>query len=84
MLLERWRDRGEAARLAELAATEPLVADATAAAGELDMAVEKLLDEYGPRRRMDELLRKARETGLNSDEKAELSLLLQAKGRPRG
>jgi len=84
MLLERWRDRGEAARLAELAATEPLVADATAAAGELVMAVEKLLDEYGPRRRMDELLRKARETGLNSDEKAELSLLLQAKGRPRG
>jgi hypothetical protein len=50
---------------------------------ELQMAVEKLLEEYGPGRRMDELLRKAEELGLNYDEKAELSLLLKAKGRPR-
>ena len=47
------------------------------------MAVEKLLEEYGPARRMDELLRKAEELGLNYDEKTELSLLLKAKGRPR-
>ncbi len=47
------------------------------------MAVEKLLDEYGPGRRMDELLRKAQELGLNYDEKAELSLLLKSKGRFR-
>jgi len=84
MLLERWRDRVEFGRLAELAAAEPLVADGGAAVDELRMAVEKLLEEYGPRRRMDDLLRKAQETGLNSDEKAELSLLLKAKGRPGG
>jgi DNA primase len=83
MLLERWRDRPEYARLSELAMAEPMVAEAQAAAKELQMAVEKLLEEYGPGRRMDELLRKAEELGLNFDEKTELSLLLKAKGRPR-
>ncbi len=43
----------------------------------------KAAQEYGPGRRMDELLRKAEEMGLNYDEKAELSLLLKSKGRPR-
>jgi hypothetical protein len=80
MLLERWRDLPEYDRLAELAMAEPLVAP-EAAAKELQMAVEKLLKEYGPGRRMDELLRKAEEMGLNYDEKAELSLLLKSKGR---
>jgi DNA primase len=84
MLLERWRDRPEYGRLNELAMSQPLVADAQSAAQELQMAVEKLLEEYGPGRRMDELLRKAEELGLNYDEKAELSLLLKSKGRPRG
>jgi hypothetical protein len=83
MLLERWRGRPEYARLSELAMAEPMVAEVQAAAKELQMAVEKLLEEYGPGRRMDELLRKAEELGLNFDEKAELSLLLKAKGRPR-
>jgi len=82
-LLERWRDRPEYGRLAELAMAEPLVADAAAAAQELKMAVAKLLQEYGPGRRMNELLRKAEEMGLNSEEKAELSTLLKAKGRFR-
>jgi hypothetical protein len=59
------------------------VATAEAAAKELQMAVEKLLEEYGPGRRMDELLRKAQELGLNYDEKAELSELLKSKGRSR-
>ena len=81
MLLERWRDRPEYGRLAELAMTDPVVSEAEAAAKELHMAVEKLLEEYGPGRRMDELLRKAEELGLNFDEKAELSLLLKSKGR---
>jgi DNA primase len=81
MLLERWRDRPEYGRLAELALAEPMVAEAEAAANELHMAVEKLLAEYGPGRRMDELLRKAEELGLNYDEKAELSLLLKSRGR---
>jgi DNA primase len=83
MLLERWRDLPEYGRLAELAMGEPLVAEPEAAAKELRMAVAKLLDEYGPGRRMDELLRKAEEMGLNYDEKAELSLLLKSKGRPQ-
>jgi DNA primase len=81
MLLERWRDLPEYDRLAELAMAEPLVAAPEAAAKELQMAVEKLLEEYGPGHRMDELLRKAEEMGLNYDEKAELSLLLKSKGR---
>ena len=83
MLLERWRDRPEYGRLSELAMSPPMVAEVEGAAKELQMAIEKLLEEYGPGRRMDELLRKAEELGLNFDEKAELSLLLKAKGRPR-
>jgi DNA primase len=83
VLLERWRDRPEYARLAELAQAEPLAADAQQAAQELPMAVEKLLEEAGPMRRMDDLLRKADELGLNYDEKAELSRLLKSRGRPR-
>jgi predicted nucleic acid-binding Zn ribbon protein len=82
VLLERWRDRPEFARLAELAAQEPLVADAKAAASELQMAVHKLLEEHGPGRRMNELLRKAEEMGLDSAEKTELSELLRSKSRP--
>src|SRR5882757_7115481 len=83
MLLERWRTRAEYGRLSELAISEPMVTDAQGAAQELLMAVERLLEEYGPGRRMDELLRKAEELGLNYDEKTELSMLLRAKGRPR-
>ncbi len=83
MLLERWRDRPEYERLTQLAMQDPLVADTDAAAKELRMAVEKLLQEYGPGRRMDELLKKAEELGLNYDEKAELSSLLKSKGSPR-
>jgi DNA primase len=83
MLLERWRDRPEHERLTTLAMQDPLVADPAAAAKELKMAVEKLLEEYGPGRRMDELLKKAEELGLNYDEKAELSSLLKSKGRSR-
>jgi DNA primase len=83
MLLERWRERPEYERLTELAMQDPLVADSGAAAKELKMAVEKLLEEYGPGRRMDELLKKAEELGLNYDEKTELSSLLKSKGRFR-
>jgi hypothetical protein len=81
MLLERWRGRSEYARLAELAVTDPVVAESGAGA-ELNMAVEKLLQTWGPGRRVDELLRKAEDLGLNFDEKAELSNLLKSKGRP--
>src|SRR5271168_2015799 len=83
MLLERWRDRAEYGRLAALAMQDPLVATPEAAAKELKMAVEKLLEEYGPGRRMGELLKKAGELGLNYDEEAELTDLLKSKGRSR-
>ena len=83
MLLERWRERPEYARLSELAITQAMVAEAAGTVKELQMAVSRLLEEYGPGRRMDELLRKAEAAGLNSDEKAELTLLLQTKGRAR-
>jgi DNA primase len=82
-LLERWRGRAEYGRMAELAIAAPLVGDAQSAAKELVMAVEKLLEAFGPGRRMDELLRKAEDLGLNYEEKAELSQLLQTRGRQR-
>jgi DNA primase len=84
MLLERWRDRAEYGRLAELAAAPGMVDSAGAAAQELQMAVEKLKESVGPGRRVNELLRKAEEMGLNYDEKAELSSLLKAKAHPGG
>ncbi len=84
MLLERWRERPEYARLSELAVQPPMVVDPQGSAQELQKAVEKLIEEYGAGNRMDQLLRKAAELGLNSAEKAELSLLLKAKGRLRG
>jgi len=84
MLLERWRDRPEYGRLAELATEPAMVGASGAAAQELQMAIEKLKDSIGPGRRVDELLRKAEEVGLNYDEKAELSSLLKAKTPPSG
>jgi len=84
MLLERWRDRAEHGRLTELALAPSMVAEAGGAARELQMAVQKLLESHGPGRRVNELLRKAEEIGLNCDEKAELSLLLKSKARPGG
>jgi DNA primase len=83
-LLERWRDRPEFERLAALAAADPLVADPGQAASELTMAVQKLVETYGPGRRVNELLKKAGEMGLNTDEKAELSILLRSKSRRPG
>ena len=83
LLLERWRGLPEFGRLSEIAMAEPLVPDTESAAKELHMAVEKLLEEYGPGRRMTELLQKAAELGLNIDEKDELSVLLKSKARTR-
>jgi DNA primase len=83
LLLERWRERPEYARLIELATSGSMVFEPLAAAKELEMAIARILEAYGPGRRMDELLRKAEEMGLNYDEKAELSLLLKQKVRPQ-
>ncbi len=84
MLLERWRERPEFHRLTELALAPTMVEEASGAVKELQMAIQKLVEHHGPGRRMNELLRKAEETGLNSDEKTELSLLLKSKARPGG
>jgi len=84
MLLERWRERPEYHRLTELALAPAMVEEASGAANELKMAIQKLVEHHGPGRRMDDLLRKAEETGLNYDEKAELTLLLKSKARPGG
>jgi DNA primase len=81
VLLERWRERPEFARLTDLAGASPLVADAKAAVSELQMAIEKIVEAHGPGQRVNELLRKAEEQGLNFDEKTELSNLLSAKGK---
>ncbi|HTV96357.1 MAG TPA: DNA primase [Steroidobacteraceae bacterium] len=84
MLLERWRDRPEHGRLTELAIAPSMVTEAPAAAKELRMAIRRLIEDHGPGRRVNELLRKAEEMGLNFDEKAELSSLLKARARPGG
>jgi DNA primase len=84
MLLERWRDRPEHARLTELAMAPSIVSDDKGAAQELKMAVQKLVESHGPGRRMNELLQKAAVMDLNFDEKTELSLLLKGKDRPGG
>ncbi|HMK87329.1 MAG TPA: DNA primase [Steroidobacteraceae bacterium] len=84
MILERWRDRVEYARLTELALASAMVVEESAAIKELQMAVQKLLETHGPGRRVNDLLRKAGEMGLNFEEKAELSVLLKSKGRPGG
>ena len=73
MLLERWRERPEYHRLTELALAPSMVEGAAGAAKELQMAIQKLVEHHGPGRRVNELLRKAEEMGLNYDEKAELS-----------
>ena len=82
VILERWRERPEFARLTDLAGATPLVADAKAATSELQMAIEKILQAHGPGQRVDELLRKSDEQGLNFGEKTELSSLLRARANP--
>jgi DNA primase len=79
--LERWRDRPEYRRLCELAASEPLVADGSAAARELTQAIERLLDAQ-LRGRVGELIAKAREASLTAEEKQELQALTTSPTKP--
>jgi DNA primase len=79
VLLERWRDRPDYGPLAKLAAAECLVADPAAAAAELGSAVARLVAEEHPGRRLDDLLAKARDTGLSDPEKQELQELFRAR-----
>jgi DNA primase len=82
-LVERWRERPEGARLAELAATESLVGNDKRAAAELVRAVERLLSETGPQRRLDELIEASRERRLSAEEQQEFQVLL-TQGQRRG
>jgi DNA primase len=80
-LIERWRERPEYERLAELAAVTLPELDGGAVARELAAAIGKLLEGLGPGRRIDALIAKAEADGLSDSEKAELQAL-QARRRP--
>jgi DNA primase len=83
-LVERWRDRPEGARLAELAGEESLVRDARAAGRELATLLDRIGAELGPEKRLNELIELARERRLTEQEQKEFQGLLGARGRPPG
>lgn len=79
-LLERWRDRPEYPSLAKLSVAVCLAPDEAGAAAELKSALNRLITEESPARRLDELLAKARDASLDDAEKQELQGLLAARG----
>jgi DNA primase len=79
--LERWRERPEYRRLCELAASEPLVSEASAATRELAQAIERLLDAEVRGGRLEALIEKARAQGLSDTEKVELQALTSSHSR---
>jgi DNA primase len=82
-VLERWRDRPEHASLSRLAVAVCLAPDAAGATAELKSALNRLITEESPARRLDELLAKARDSALDEAEKQELQGLLHAGGQAR-
>lgn len=83
-LIERWRERPEGARLAELAAEESLVRDGRAAGRDLVMALQRLAAEFGPEKRLNDLIALSRERKLDSEEQQEFQQLLGGRGQPAG
>ena len=79
-VLERWRERPEHTSLARLAAGVCLAPDEAGAAAELRSALNRLIHEESPARRLDELMAKARDSALDEAEKLELQGLLAARG----
>jgi len=79
-LVERWRDRPEGGRLAELAGQESLVGDSRAAGQELVSLLERIGAELGPEKRLNELIELARERRLSEPEQKEFQGLLAARG----
>ena len=79
-LVERWRERPEGSRLAELAGEESLVADSKAAGKELASLLERIGRELGPDKRLNELIELARERRLSAAEQKEFQGLLGARG----
>jgi len=82
-LVERWRDRPEGARLAELAGQESLVGDARAAGRELESLVFRIGAELGPEKRLNELVELARERRLTDAEQKEFQGLLGTRSPAR-
>jgi DNA primase len=80
-VLERWRERPEHTSLAKLAMAVCLAPDEAGAAAELRSALNRLIIEESPARRLDELLAKARDSALDEAEKHELQGLLAARGQ---
>jgi DNA primase len=80
-VLERWRDRPEHGSLAKLALAVCIAPDAAGATAELRSALNRLITEESPVRRLDELMAKARDASLDDSEKQELQALLR-RGRP--
>lgn len=83
-LVERWRERPEGARLAELAGQESLVADARAAGRELATMLARMGAELGPEKRLNELIELARERRLSEPEQKEFQGLLGDRGTRPG
>jgi DNA primase len=81
-VIERWRDRPEHARLAELAALSLPELDEAAVGRELAGCIPHLVAEAGPQRRIDALIDKAELEGLTDEEKREL-VELQTHSRTR-
>ncbi len=79
-LVERWRERPEGTRLAELAGAENLVEDPRAAGRELASLLERIGAELGPGKRLDELIQISRERRLTEAEQKEFQGLLEARG----
>ena len=80
-LVERWRERPEGARLAELASEESLVRDARAAGRELASLLDRIGADLGPERRLNELIGSARDRRLTESEQKEMQALLSSRGR---
>ncbi len=83
-LVERWRERPEGARLAQLAAQETLVPNVSAATQELSQLLARIAAESGPERRLNELITISRERRLNPEEQEEFQGLLSSTARPIG
>ena len=79
-VVERWRERPEGGRLAELAGEESLVGDPKAAGRELLALLDRVGRELGPKKRLNELIELERERRLSDEEKKEFQGLLGARG----
>jgi DNA primase len=83
-LLERWRDRPEHERLAQLAAAELPDLPEDGVRREFLAAIARLVRESGPEKRLDELIEKAANEGLSDVEKQELRGLQRRLRTPPG